>query len=159
MQRLSTTITVTPKGRIINSCTVDYWTVFMLIMETQVSKAYNILKKGNLPFKKFIMSFQLICTQLLLGILVPSTSSLGSSSMQNISHAHQISLSMQSVGAASCDSMFPITSTIGLQVLMSWLRHAQYSGSAMTVLIMLGGTGDRLLVFFLCIRLNTNSAK
>jgi hypothetical protein len=27
-----------PKGRIINSCTVDYWTVFMLIMETQVSK-------------------------------------------------------------------------------------------------------------------------
>jgi Integrase zinc binding domain len=38
IQRLSTTITVTPKGRIINSCTVDYWTAFMLIMETQVSK-------------------------------------------------------------------------------------------------------------------------
>ena len=38
MQRLSATITVTPKGRIINSCTVDYQTVFMLIMETQVSK-------------------------------------------------------------------------------------------------------------------------
>jgi len=38
MQRLSTTNAVTPKGRIINSCIVDYWTVFMLIMETQVSK-------------------------------------------------------------------------------------------------------------------------
>ena len=38
MQRLSATITVTPKGRIINSCTVDYRTVFMLIMETPVSK-------------------------------------------------------------------------------------------------------------------------
>jgi hypothetical protein len=38
MQKLSTIITVMPKGRIINSCTVDYWTVFMLIMETQVSK-------------------------------------------------------------------------------------------------------------------------
>src|SRR5258705_13458378 len=38
MQRLSATITVTSKGRIINSCTVDYRTVFMLIMETQVSK-------------------------------------------------------------------------------------------------------------------------
>ena len=38
MQRLSATITVTPKGKIINSYTVDYWTVFMLIMETQVSK-------------------------------------------------------------------------------------------------------------------------
>jgi hypothetical protein len=38
MQRLSTTIAVTPKGRIINSCTVDHQTVFMLIMETQVSK-------------------------------------------------------------------------------------------------------------------------
>jgi hypothetical protein len=38
MQRLSATIAVTPKGRIINSCTVDYQTVFMLIMETQVSK-------------------------------------------------------------------------------------------------------------------------
>jgi len=38
MQRLSTTNAVTPKGRIINSCTVDHQTVFMLIMETQVSK-------------------------------------------------------------------------------------------------------------------------
>ena len=38
MQRLSATITVAPKGRIINSCTVDCRTVFMLIMETQVSK-------------------------------------------------------------------------------------------------------------------------
>jgi len=38
MQRLSATNVVMPKGRIINSCTVDYWTVFMLIMETQVSK-------------------------------------------------------------------------------------------------------------------------
>jgi hypothetical protein len=38
MQRLSATIAVMPKGRIINSCTVDHWTVFMLIMETQVSK-------------------------------------------------------------------------------------------------------------------------
>jgi hypothetical protein len=38
MQRLSTTIAVTPKGRIINSYTVDYQTVFMVIMETQVSK-------------------------------------------------------------------------------------------------------------------------
>jgi hypothetical protein len=38
MQRLSTTYAVTPKGRIINSCTVDHWTVFMLIMKTQVSK-------------------------------------------------------------------------------------------------------------------------
>ena len=38
MQRLSATIAVTPKGRIINSCTVDYQTVFMLIMEIQVSK-------------------------------------------------------------------------------------------------------------------------
>jgi hypothetical protein len=38
MQRLSTINAVTPKGRITNSCTVDYWTVFMLIMETQVSK-------------------------------------------------------------------------------------------------------------------------
>src|ERR1700683_2793733 len=37
MQRLSATIAVTPKGRIINSCT-DYWTIFMLIIETQVSK-------------------------------------------------------------------------------------------------------------------------
>jgi hypothetical protein len=27
-----------PKGRIINSCAVDHQTVFMLIMETQVSK-------------------------------------------------------------------------------------------------------------------------
>jgi hypothetical protein len=38
MQRLSATNAVTPKARIINSCTVDHWTVFMLIMETQVSK-------------------------------------------------------------------------------------------------------------------------
>jgi hypothetical protein len=38
MQRLSTTYPVTPKGRIINSCTVDHQTVFMLIMEIQVSK-------------------------------------------------------------------------------------------------------------------------
>jgi len=38
MQRLSATNAVTPKGRIINSCTVDYQTVFILIMETQVSK-------------------------------------------------------------------------------------------------------------------------
>jgi len=38
MQRLSATIAVTPKGRIINCCTVDHRTVFMLIMETQVSK-------------------------------------------------------------------------------------------------------------------------
>src|ERR1700683_4139453 len=29
---------LTPKGRIINSCTVNYQTVYMLIMETQVSK-------------------------------------------------------------------------------------------------------------------------
>jgi len=29
---------VTPKGRIINSCTVNHWTLFMLIMGTQVSK-------------------------------------------------------------------------------------------------------------------------
>jgi hypothetical protein len=38
MQRLSATNVITPKGRIINSCTVDHQTVFMLIMETQVSK-------------------------------------------------------------------------------------------------------------------------
>jgi hypothetical protein len=37
MQKLYTTITVTPKG------TVDYWTVFMLIMETQISKLTRIL--------------------------------------------------------------------------------------------------------------------
>src|SRR6266436_280083 len=68
--------------------------------------------------------------------------------MWNISRAHRISSSMQSASVASRDSRFPIASTMGLQVLMSWLRHAQYSGSAMTVLIMSGGTGDRLLVFF-----------
>jgi hypothetical protein len=38
MQRLSTTNAVMPKGRTINSCTVDYQTVYMLIMETQISK-------------------------------------------------------------------------------------------------------------------------
>jgi hypothetical protein len=32
-----------PKGRIINSCTVDHRTVFMLIMETQVSKLTKTL--------------------------------------------------------------------------------------------------------------------
>src|SRR5258705_10603550 len=31
-----------PKGRIINNCTVDYQTVYMLIMETQVSKLTTI---------------------------------------------------------------------------------------------------------------------
>src|ERR1700683_696134 len=38
-----------PKGRIINSCTVDYWTVYMLIMETQVNKltASHILEQHS----------------------------------------------------------------------------------------------------------------
>jgi len=43
MQRLSTTNAVTPKGRIINSCTVGHWTVFILIMGTQVSKFTSII--------------------------------------------------------------------------------------------------------------------
>ena len=38
MQRLSATTTIMPKGRIISSYTVDHQTVFMLIMEIQVSK-------------------------------------------------------------------------------------------------------------------------
>jgi hypothetical protein len=38
MQRLSTTNAVRPKGRIINSCTVDHQTGFKLLMETQENK-------------------------------------------------------------------------------------------------------------------------
>ena len=52
MQRLSTTVTVTPKGRIINSCTVDYRTVFILIMETQVSKLTSKETESMLMLKK-----------------------------------------------------------------------------------------------------------
>jgi hypothetical protein len=52
MQRLSTTVTVTPKGRIINSCTVDYQTVFILIMETQVSKLTPKETESMLMLKK-----------------------------------------------------------------------------------------------------------
>jgi hypothetical protein len=52
MQRLSTTVTVTPKGRIINSCTVDYRTVFILIMETQVSKLTPKETESMLMLKK-----------------------------------------------------------------------------------------------------------
>jgi hypothetical protein len=48
VQRLSATITVTPKGRIINSCTADYRIVFMLIMETQVSKLTCMLATATL---------------------------------------------------------------------------------------------------------------
>jgi hypothetical protein len=60
MQWLSATITVMPKGRIINSCTVDYQTVFMLIMETQVSKlTEGLWSKLNFKFQYFLDSLNL----------------------------------------------------------------------------------------------------
>ena len=50
MQRLSTTSAVTPKGRIINSCTVDCWTVFMLIPTcVKVINGHPKGKPWNLP--------------------------------------------------------------------------------------------------------------
>ena len=46
MQRLSTTIAVTQKGRIINSCTVDYWTV----LHTEVLTPLVIFMESMLTF-------------------------------------------------------------------------------------------------------------